>query len=78
MHFSDTVVQGEAIESDFENETIYDASQKVNKIKTLFLPLKSYKKKFPNHLFHTRMGKKRLYIRERRPNLTMKYLHSQV
>lgn len=30
MSFSDTVVQGEAIESDFESETNGDANQKVN------------------------------------------------
>lgn len=32
MSFSDTVVQGEAIESDLENESNGDVSQKVNQL----------------------------------------------
>lgn len=37
MSFSDTVVQGEAIESDFESETNGDAKQKVNFFSEIFI-----------------------------------------
>lgn len=48
MSFSDTVVQGEAIESDFESETNGDGNQKVNSSKPNFIEF-FYKETFTLH-----------------------------